>query len=369
MTATTTTTITTTTRTDAARSAGPALACHTVVDRAVRAGWCELAGSNGEGTLFHHPDWSDAVADVFSHRPAHIFAMRGERLFGVLPMFEVRSWLTGRLLVSVPYAVYGGILADDDCAATALAQTAEDLALARGARHIDVRSRNAEIHGWDCETRYAGFRKRLPLTVAELDGFLPRKARAAARQARQREGLVVRHHDHGLHSAWRLYARSMRRLASLAYPFAFFESLASRGAWRTWVTFVERDGRPAAGVVSFAFGDSVQPYFLGVDERVRCTGATNLLYLGVMERAVRAGLHWFDFGRTRKNNTGPLEFKRNQGFEPYTLGYQAFTPAGGVRPNLSPANPRFAAARRLWPHLPLGVTTRLGGWLAGAIPG
>ena len=38
-------------------------------------------------------------------------AVRGGGVEGVLPLFEIRGLLGGRGLVSVPYAVYGGICA------------------------------------------------------------------------------------------------------------------------------------------------------------------------------------------------------------------------------------------------------------------
>ena len=148
--------------------------------------------------------------------------------------------------------------------------------------------------------RYVTFARRLPLRVEELATYLPRKARAAVRQAQAREGLTVRHDAALLRTVWKLYARSMRRLASINYPYSFFESLVDRLGRRAWVTVVSRGERPIAGLLSFVFRDTVYPYFVGADERVRCTGASNLIYFAVMERAVRAGLRNFDFGRSRK---------------------------------------------------------------------
>jgi hypothetical protein len=106
-----------------------------------------------------------------------------------------------------------------------------------------------------------------------------------------------------------------------------------------------------------------------VDERLRCMGSTNLLYMATMERAVRCGLHWFDFGRSRRDNPGPYAFKRNQGFEPRVLGYQRYVPPGRSAPDLTPGNPRFGLARRIWPSLPLVATSRLGAWLSKSVPG
>ena len=209
----------------------------------------------------------------------------------------------------------------------------------------------------------------LPLHPNELERFLPRHARAAVRQAREREGIDIQHDNTLLPLVWRLYSRSMRRLGSINYPQRFFAELMERLGDRMWVTVAWHRKRPAAGLISFVYRDTVMPFVVGLDERVRCYGASNLLYFSVMERAVRAGLRRFDFGRSRKDNTGPARFKRNQGFKPRTLGYQRYVPPGREPPDLSPSNRRFDLARRAWRHLPLPLTRRLGGWLAKSLPG
>jgi FemAB-related protein (PEP-CTERM system-associated) len=344
-----------------------------------RTAWSAYVESAPRATLFHHPLWSEAVQAVFGHRPLHLVAKRGSSVVGLLPLMEVRSLLAGRLLVSVPYATYGGILADDEDVRDALASEAVWLARRRGARVLELRSAQATIPGFQRDERYAGFFRALPERLEDLQTFLPRKARAAARQARQREQLTVRHDTGGtdigsaalqpVELVWSLYARNMRRLGSLAYPRRFFTELVHRLQKRAWVTTVWRDRRPIAGLLSFVFGDTVMPYFVGVDERVRRTGCTNLLYLAVMERAVVCGLRRFDLGRSRRANRGSFAFKRNQGFEPQVLGYQRFVPPGRKAPDLTPSNPRFAVARRLWRHLPLSLACGLGGRLSRWIPG
>ena len=51
-----------------------------------------------------------AVRDIYGHRPRYFVAREAGsgRLRGVLPLFAVSGPLTGRALVSVPYAVAGG---------------------------------------------------------------------------------------------------------------------------------------------------------------------------------------------------------------------------------------------------------------------
>jgi hypothetical protein len=89
----------------------------------------------------------------------------------------------------------------------------------------------------------------------------------------------------------------------------------------------------------------------------------------LMERAVDHGVRIFDFGRSRRDNVGSYEFKRLHGFVPRTLEYQQFVPPGRTRSNLSPSNPKYSAARRVWPYLALAVTRKVGALVAKHIPG
>jgi FemAB-related protein (PEP-CTERM system-associated) len=345
------------------------LSIRSILAEPARQAWTRYARRDPRGTLFHLPDWSDSVAAAFGHQPRHLLALRGETVVGVLPLFEVRGFLAGKLLVSTPCATFGGILADDDATRAALAAAARDLTDRLGAHALELRCETADLPDFTADLRYVNFTRELPANPEDLETFLPRKARAAARQAREREGLTVEHDSQRLPLVWELYARSMRRLASINYPYRFFRTLADRFGRDAWVTVAWRDKQPVAGLLSFVFRDTVHPYFVGVDERLRCTGAMNLIYQTVMERAVREGLRRFDFGRSRKDNAGSYRFKENQGFVPYTLGYQRYVPAGRTPPDLTPSNPRFSLARRIWPRLPLALTKPLGAWLSKTIPG
>jgi len=290
-------------------------------------------------------------------------------LVGVLPMFAIRSWIAGRLLVSLPYAVYGGAIHEDGDAATALLDEAKALADGLGVRCIDLRSIRATLPGLPVVDRYATFRKALPDRVEDVLPSLPRKARAAARNGRDKHGLTVEFDDGLLPIVWQLYARSMGRLGSPNYPITFFRALVEATPETHVVSVVRYQGQPAAGLVTFLFGDTVLPYFAGCIESLDRYGVNNVLYLSLMEWGVAHGYRRFDFGRSRIENRGPYDFKRHQGFEPEPLGYQLYVPPGQRAPELTPGKGKFALAQRVYRRLPLFVTKRLGAWLARSIPG
>lgn len=332
--------------------------------------WDAYVAAAPPATLFHTLGWRDAVRAAFRHTPHYLVALGPDgQAGGVLPLFKVHSLLAGDILVSVPYGVYGGIVADDPQAATALLDAAEKLAVRSGARYVELRSMTPLCPDWPVVRRYATFRKALPERAGDVLATLPRKARAECRKARQ-SGLAVRFGDEQLAVVWNLYAQSMRRLGSPNLPRRFFEAVLAATPEAHLVSAIYHQGRAVAGLVSLIHRDTVLPYYSGyIPAAAAGLGVNNYLYLTLMEEAVGRGLRCFDFGRTRLDNTGPLAFKKNQGFDPLPLNYQFWMPDGGPVPNLTPSNRRYHVAQRVWRRLPLMITRPLGEWLSSSIPG
>jgi len=330
--------------------------------------WQHFVNQSPAATIFHELGWQQAVQAAMGHRPHHLMAVRGGQVTGILPLFEINSVVAGRFLVSVPYAAMGGPIGDEEAVATLLAH-AKDLARRLDASSIDLRTRRAADPSLSVRSRHVYFERALPPSAEGLDEFLPRKARAAARKAAESGRLTTVFDVSELDTAWSLYARSMRRLGSPNYPLRLFEALRAALGERFWVQLVLDDGRPVAALVGFTFKSAMMPYFAGLDERSDLYGLNHFLYRASMQRGIELGLTTYDFGRSRIDNPGPLNFKRFCGFEPTPLEYQTYVANGRTAPDLSPSSPRWTLARDLWRHLPLALTRPLGGWLARSIPG
>ncbi len=331
--------------------------------------WQRFVDSHEHTTLFHELAWRQAVETCFPHRAHYLLARRGEEIAGILPLFEIRSHFSPTFLLSMPYATYGGIAAENGVVANALFDAACALREQIGAAGIQLRSERAMVSDLPVQKTHAAFRGPLPNCEYDVPAVFPRKARAAARQAGQRYPLVVENDAGNLRDVWRLYARSMRRLGSPNYPLNFFQALQRGFGDRCVVQLLRLEGRPVAGLISFLFKDAIMPYFVGVDERVKLYGLTHYLYQQCMLEGVRRGCSVFDFGRTRYDNKGPFDFKRHCGFEPTPLEYQTLVPNGARSPELSPTSARWQLARRVWRYLPLSITRPVGAWAARSIPG
>lgn len=331
--------------------------------------WTDYVAGHELGTVFHLPQWSQAVSRCFPHRPLHLVAERDGTIVGLLPQFLVKSVFVGRVLVSIPYATYGGILADDDEVCAGLMAEAERVGKEHKVQYVEMRHR--ETRGLDdvpVLDKYDTFRMEMPESADQVIAGLPRKARAAARKGLRELKVDVERGDALIDPIYDLYAFTLRRLGSPNYPRRFFHALAGTYG-DDCVGLVVREGdKPVAGVISYVFRGEITAYFSGSLPEGMRLNANNAMYARLMEWSVSEGIRWFDFNRTRRDNKGPHSFKRNQGFEPAPLHYQIKLQRREELPNLSPSNRKFALAGRIWRKLPLWFTTPVGARVSSWIP-
>jgi FemAB-related protein (PEP-CTERM system-associated) len=319
------------------------------------------------GTPFHLPAWMEAVATGTGHRAHLLVAERGQALAGMLPLTEIRSLLFGRAMVSSGFAVGGGVIADDDHAADALARAGWALAETRKVPSLELRGGvlPAADNGFvRHEGAHAGFVR--PLAVdddAEMKA-IPRKQRAELRKALA-AGLEIAtgRDDRAAAEHYAIYAESVRNLGTPVFPRKLFDAVRARFGEDADILTVRHDGRAVASVLSLYHNGIVMPYWGGGTWGARALRANELMYFALMRHARARGCVAFDFGRS-KVDSGAHADKKNWGFDPAPLAYAVRT-ADGVAPReISPNDPRYAAKIAAWKKLPLWLANRLGPPLA-----
>jgi FemAB-related protein (PEP-CTERM system-associated) len=337
------------------------------LDGALERRWADYLAAHPHATAFHELAWRDVLTSTFKHRPHYLVAETGGRVSGVLPVVEIDSVFFGTSMVSVPFGVYGGVLADDAAIAARLADAGRALARRRRARYVELR----HLHdpGLDLPTNdlYVTFIADVPPTHDGCLDRIPRKARAEVRKALGKPGLTVDVGSRDVDEFHRLFALNKRDLGSPVFPRELFRRVMEVYNERCFILRVRYEGETVAAVLSLVFKDTVMPYYSGASDRARALAASNLLYYALMEHASDRGLKKFDFGRSRRD-TGPFEFKKNQGFEPTPLKYQYLLENGGSPPALNPDNPKFGLARKVFRRLPMPLATRLGAYVSARLP-
>ena len=96
--------------------------------------WDGYVEESPSGTFFHRAGWKQVIENAFGHRTFYLFARRGGRVCGVLPLTQVKSLLFGNSLISNAFCIHGGIVSDDGEASESLETEAIRIARELGVR-------------------------------------------------------------------------------------------------------------------------------------------------------------------------------------------------------------------------------------------
>lgn len=322
--------------------------------------WNQYVHRCAEATFFHLVEWQSIFDDVLGHRSYYLLAKQAEEVVGVFPLVHVKSKLFGNALISVPFGVYGGILADDENVFNDLSQHALKLARELKVDYIEVRDQHSVSDpdaNWHAKDLYVTFKKELLATEEENFKAIPRKQRAVVRKAI----------DYGLTSEWddnvdrfyAMYSESVRNLGTPVLSKKYYQSLLDVfGDQCRVLTIMDKD-QPVSSVLNFYFKEQVLPFYGGGPAIARNCRANDFMYWELMRLSLEQGIKIFDFGRS-KNGAGSFRFKKHWGFKPEPLPYRFHLINAKDVPDLSPVNPKYQLAIKAWQKLPLSITHMVG---------
>lgn len=290
------------------------------------------------------------------------------RIIGILPLFSVKSFLFGKSLVSIPFAAYGGILADNSEIANQLFEKAKEVTRSKRLEYLEFRNRDGGIENLPTKELYVRYRREIFRDLDSNMKAIPRKSRRMVRVG-EKEGLTYQFGQEELiPEFYEIFARSYHRLGSPVFTNRLYKNLFEEFKEKTNILIVRsREGKPISSVLTFFYKDEVLPYFAGSLFEYREIAPNDYMYWQLMKYGCENGYKVFDFGRS-KIDTGSSDFKRHWGFDPEPLPYQYYLNGIGEIPNISPANSKYHKKIEMWRKLPLWATKIIGPHIVKYIP-
>jgi len=329
--------------------------------------WEAFTVENPKSTFFHRLGWKRVMQKTYGYEPRYYGAWRGDKLTGIAPSFLVSSWITGRRLLSIPFAVYGGICAEDPQSEELLLRQLENVAEELGVDYLELRNRDGGIRdGYTANTRYATFTLPVSADIEAIHKALPKDARYMIRKG-EKAGLEARSGFDQLDTFYHLMTLNLRRLGTPAFPKTLFQNFIQEFREEVDITVVYSGSNAMAGGMSFFFREWMQPYYIGSREEAKTVAANNFLWWELIKLAARKGCTTFDFGRS-KRDSGNFDFKKKWNPKIEFLDYQVRTVKSDKVPDFSPANPQFDLVTSIWKKMPLGLTRMLGPRIVRSFP-
>ena len=334
-------------------------------DLSANALWDKFVVDNIKATFFHRAGWQRVINDSFGHPTYFLYLEHGGVIQGILPLAHVKSTLFGNSLVSLPFAVYGGVVATHVDASDELELAAQELAKSLNVRYLELRNVTQQHCEWPSQDIYVTFRKSIFSSEEENLLAIPRKQRAMIRKGIKNN--LFSSIDVTIDNFFKLYSDNVHRHGTPAMSKKYFLTLLNEFENDCEILTVSSEsGQPISSVFSFYFRDEVLPYYAGDDISARELAANDFKYWDLLRRACLAGLKTFDYGRS-KVNTGSFAFKKNWGFEPQPLSYEYCLYGKNKVPQNNPSNKKYKLLIEIWKRLPISVANTVGPFIVKSL--
>jgi FemAB-related protein (PEP-CTERM system-associated) len=343
--------------------------------------WDSYVLNHSNGTFFHLIGWRTVIEKTFHHKSYYLIAQKPENplcdlnnsnnantIVGILPLFSVKSILFCKSLVSLPFASYGGVLADNQEIGEQLLDKAKEITRSEGLEYLELRNRNGGVGNLPSKDLYVAFKREIFEDLKSNMEAIPRKSRRMIRQG-EKAGLTCEFgHEELIPAFYEIFARSYHRLGSPVFSVKLFKNLLGEFGEKANILLIRtREGKPISSVLTFFYKDQVLPYYAGSLFEYRELAPNDYMYWQLMKYGHKKGYRLFDFGRS-KVDTGSYGFKRHWGFEPEPLPYQYYLNRIKEIPNISPANPKYQKKIQIWQRLPFWATKLIGPRIVKYIP-
>ncbi len=280
------------------------------------ANWDSMVAKHNSATFFHSAGWAKVLVNAYGYVPLYLVVQDSDKIISALPMMDVRSWLTGKRGISLPFTDECGILGTDVSAQRATFEFLLSLSKARGWDYFECRGGPRFAGNAAPSVVFFGHRLDLARSEDAILESMPDSTRRAIRKA-EHSGLSVEF-SQGLdtvHAFHGLLCKTRKKHGMPPQPFSFFAEIHRRvlETGNGWIAIARLGRIPVAGAVYFQFGTTAVYKYGASDQKFQHLRANNLVMWNSIQRLRHDGIQTLDFGRTSIRNEGLRRFKLGWG--------------------------------------------------------
>jgi CelD/BcsL family acetyltransferase involved in cellulose biosynthesis len=327
--------------------------------------WDELVETHPKSSVFHRKEWLKTLADTYGYKPLVVTSTApGNPLSDGIAFCQVKSWITGHRLVSLPFSDHSEPLLSDSIRESELVDWLIAERQRRRLRYIEMRPIDWSTPGSDFGEGSAFWIHHLDLTkpIAVLFQNLHKNSLQRRIRKAERENLEYERgcSDKLLDEFCTLLLITRRRHHLLPQPRTWFRNLAGNMRHSLDFHIARKDGRAIAALVTLRHRRTVVYKYGCSDEQYHYLAGMPFLFWKLIEQSHAQHAVELDFGRTDLDNEGLIRFKDQFGTVRRKLTYLRY-PKNTKEASAIPSQLPFAG--QVFSMLPGAISWRLGGML------
>lgn len=329
--------------------------------------WNSYVSDNSAATIYHRAEWKELVEKSYGLESHYLLARYpNNNIAGILPLIRLKSLLFGDYLVSLPYFMCAGAVADHPSIELKLMQAVSAYAAGEGIDHIEYR--DAISHpDFPVRTDKVNMVLQLPDSPDKLWKRFTPKLRSQIRRPQRENPQISFGRLENLDDFYTVYARNMRDLGSPVHSKKLIRNILQSFPENSWIVVLHLDDKPVGGGLLLQHAGKIDIPLASTIRDFNPIGINMLMYWEILKFSISKGCTQFDFGRSSKDS-GTYRFKQQWGAKPHQLYVHYWLKSGNEMPSLNPSNPKYAAAINVWKHLPVSLTKWIGPPIVKALP-
>jgi len=305
------------------------------IDPITDARWAEFVERNPSSSVFHSLPWLQAVKRTYGYEPAVLTTTPPSTpLTNGILFCQVKSWLTGRRLVSLPFSDHCEPLT---AGTDALTEIARELKASTGAgkwKYVELRPVSEMPLLSGAATSFSCMLHMLDISAPAAD-ILRKTHKTSIQQPikrAEREGIEIERGSSEplLKAFYDLMVKTRRRHQVPPQPIAWFRNLGETMGERMKIRVARLKGEPIASILTLQHKNTLIYKYSASDNAFNNLGATPYLIWDSIVDGKASGCTAMDLGRSETDKPGLIDFKRRWGATAMQLNYLRWSgvPAG-----------------------------------------
>lgn len=288
--------------------------------------WIAFSEGHARSSIFHQRGWLAALKRTYDYDPVVLTsAAPGAPLTTGLVFCRVSSWITGRRLVSLPFADHCDPLLDTRDELLEFSQWLQAECDRERRTYIEIRPSMAlpALDGWHATSSFCFHSLDLQASLEQIFRNFHKNSiqRRILKAEREELSYETGSSERQVNNFYQLLIKTRQRHQLVPQPRSWFANLVAGLGNRLKLQVALKNQVPVAALLTLRHNSTVVYKYGCSDERYHYLGAMPFLFWKLIEESKKGGASEIDFGRSDWDQSGLILFKDRFGTTRKPLQY------------------------------------------------